>query len=242
MMEKELPTKLIAERVVDLLSEKKRESLKEAVALLESFFANQTDRVARAYELAWLVVLKRGLSQPIGPAILKPAPEADWLALRASRALDEGKIAQAFSLLRTANNTGARTTLCRSVVFQMMRLLPDRNRITHMDYETTKFGVRGITTVEIGRVTGEGLVVIRNPGSKYDLKTKGWKRAEGEDKGDFGRIFVKSAEDLKEDVANGFIEYSTFGASLPAFERIDWSQYLRELCNSKGQDARDAAA
>jgi hypothetical protein len=236
-MEQELPTKLIAERVVELLSEKNSDSLKEALAMLEAFFANQPDRVARAYELAWVVVLKRSLSKKSKLPVSKPAPEADWLALRASKAIDAGNITQAFSLLRTANSTGARTTLCRSVVFQMIRQVEKKDRITHVNFEGTKFGTQSVTTLEIARVKGSGLVVIRNPGSKYDLKKKGWREEEGRDPYDAGRIFIKSLEDLKLDVAKGMIEYSMIGRKrgedFDPFERIDWSKYVRELCENK---------
>src|SRR3989344_4962486 len=150
-MEIELPTKLIAQRVVELLTDKKRESLHEAVAMLEAFFENQPDRVARAYELAWLVVLKRNLTNAAKHSKPKLSPDADWMALRASKAADVGNLPQAFSLLRTANNTGATGNLCRRVVFQILRQLPPKDRITQISY-SPKGAPRSITSVEVGRV------------------------------------------------------------------------------------------
>ena len=231
-MERELPTKLIARQVVELLSEKNCESMQKAVSVLEAFFANQPDRVSRAYELAWLVVLKRNLAKDKNAsAYRKPSPEADWMALRASKALETGNITQAFSLLRSANNSGARTNLCRSVVFQMMRQLEKKDCLTQVCYEETKFGLKGVTTVEVARVRGSGLVVVRNPGSRFDIRSRSWIPEEGRERFDSGRIFLKNLEELKQDVAQGSIEYSKVGSAELSFDRINWSKYLKELCS-----------
>ena len=222
-MEVKLSVKALAEKIVLLIENREQAGLEEALAILNSHYPTNPKKIAKAYEVACLVALKRFLDRERPAQGGEVSPDADWLAMRASRAASEGDVNEAFSLLRIANRSGARRSLCRSVVFQMLRGIRDSDRVTEIRYTATE-----VTAIEVGRVSDSGFILLQNSGSPRRSAPTNWRDFVRSDEAK-SEIILRSNAEIKKDVADGMVEYSKTGASSATLGRINWSKYILSL-------------
>lgn len=225
-MKTESTPRALAEEIVHLIQLRQRKGMSEAIALLRLNYPGRPRLVTRAYEVACRVVLKRLMeAEGLHPEV-ELKPEADWLALQASQALNEGNPAQAFSLLRVAGSSGARISLCRSVVFQLLRRLDPSDRITEVIYAP-----REILTFEVGRLAGSGLILLQNPPRKKSPQA--WQEAETDSRPlateTATRVHLRSETEVRSDLERGLLSVSRTGNSPLSLERIDWHRYVSAL-------------
>lgn len=147
-------TKDLAEEVVRLISDGSETGLQKALSLLNKAFRGKKSQVALAYEKAALVVVKRSLDKSYSGGNISIVPKADCLAIEASKALAQGDLPRAFLLLKEANSSGVRKSLCRQVVLKILNLLPKPCRVSILSYGA------GVSVMEVGLVAGTGLVIL----------------------------------------------------------------------------------
>jgi hypothetical protein len=217
----QLKTKELAQKVVELIAKKERAGLDEAMALLNSHYPGRPREVARAYEIACLVVVKKLRDQGKHLKEVIITPDADWLAIRAAQSIQEGNLGQGFSLLRIANNSGAQRGLCRSVVTEILRNLELSERVTELHYTPTT-----VVTIEVGRVSGAGLVILRNTPSKRTIPD--W-QAGTRVQEDSGSVFLRNIAEVAADSEQGWVKYEKVGTVSAALSRINWSEYIDKL-------------
>ena len=213
--------KQIAEKVVLLISERKRAGLDQAIALLRQHYPDRPNQVARAYEIACQVVVKRILQQDRPSCEPDIFPEADWYAIQAAEMIQLGHLSQGFSMLRLANNTGARHDLCREIVFAMLRSVDNEERVTELHYAAGT-----VAAIEVGHIRDSGLVVVSNAPAKlrvseFDLRS----RPQSEE----GAIYLRDLSEVAKDTRDGYFEYKKIGNAAPSLSRVDWSKYLERL-------------
>jgi hypothetical protein len=247
-METEKSTKIIAENIVALLSEKTQKSLKQAAAVLAAFFVNQPAHLARAYELAWLVTLKREAARKPHVSFLPSESSADWMAIQASKCIEVGNLPQAFSLLRAANNSGSRKLLCRSVLFQLFRRLAPEDQILTISNNVRAKGffdpslfvrqkIRSISTINVGRVKNSGVVAVRSGSSTFESGRGNWVSEKKRTELDEGEFILKSSEDLRSDLARGVVALENLSSSRGSvsgfMDRINWCNYFERLSEER---------
>lgn len=186
----------LAAAIVDLIL---RGYHREALTRLNRFYQSRESHVARAYEVACLVAIKRNRAFGL-PNKREPFnPEADALAIQATRSIASGDICQAFAQLRSANNSGARRAICRSVACQLLRNLPASQRLTVLSYERAK----QVSGIDVGVVRGAGYVLI------------------GASSSDSSAVFLKTFAEIPTTAPR--LPAST------AFSQVDWVAYMNEL-------------
>lgn len=220
-MDNHLHARDLAKRVVRLIKDKERKGPQDALLLLNAFYGGRQRQVARAYELACLVALKQ-LNEENRFLETRIVPDADWLALKAAQAIREGKLMDSFHLLKMANTAGARGDICRSVVFQLLRNIDNSERVTELCYTPT-----AVTSIEIGRVRGVGLIILMNAPSVRRMTDS---RNSKTKQSDCAAIFLRNLSELSTDTSRGHLEFRRTGNNRAGLGRIDWTKYLRRLC------------
>ena len=148
--------KALAERVIELISRGTPVSLEQARRILFSCFPKNPRAALRAYEKAWIVVIKRRREEKDSRALEgSTLPRSDWMAMSASFSARKGLVSEAFSRLRSAVASGARPTVCIQAALDVIQRLPSDQKIQSLVYAQ-----RELIEIKVGNVSGDGLVVV----------------------------------------------------------------------------------
>ena len=235
MNENKITARLLADKVVLLIERSagrgQTGKMKEALELLKDYYAGDSEKVTRAYEAACRVVLKKlTQAQAAFQSSHEISTEADWQVMQASRAVIDGNLHDAFLLLRDANNSGARLSLCQSVVFQILRELEKPDRVSELRYNETE-----VVSIEVGRVKGGGFILLQNKNESKKLRASLKPRSESDlefdQEPDPEKIIlhIRTEEEFNTDVLSGRLSISILGDSPFTLDRIDWLGYFAEL-------------